>query len=214
MEISFGFFVILVLILFPGLIFRRLHFYGEFSKEFNTGQNLAGLLARSVIPGLTIVILSFILYSYFFVEVDIAMIIDKLKEINNPDIKLTETQDATQPTFNNLILNKVTPFIGFQYLIAVILGALSGRIIRITKLDTKFKILRFKNYWFYIFNGQYGGFKKLKHLKQKNKKHLFTKVDIMIDSNSGTHLYSDIVVDYELSDSKCNELSKVFLQNA
>ncbi len=60
MEISLGFFVILLLVLFPGLIFRRLYFYGEFSKEFNDGQNIGSLLAKSVVPGLIITISSFI----------------------------------------------------------------------------------------------------------------------------------------------------------
>ena len=211
MEVSLGFFVVLLLVLFPGLIYRRLYFYGEFSKEFNDGQNIVSLLAKSVVPGLVISILSFILYSYFFIKLDIAEVIDKFKDINNPDIRLTESKNTS---FNDVILDKVCPFVGFQYLLAIILGTLSGRIIRITRLDTKFKILRYKNYWFYIFNGQYGGFKKLKHLEQKNKKHLFTKADILIDSNSKTLLYSGIIVDYELNENNCCELSKVFLQNA
>lgn len=211
MEISLGFFVVLILVLFPGLIYRRLYFYGEFSKEFNDGQNIVSVLAKSVVPGFVISILSLFLYSYFFLKLDIAVIIDKFKEINNPDIKLTKLHDNS---FNDLLIDKVSPFVGFQYMIALILGSLSGRLIRITRLDTKFKILRYKNYWFYIFNGQYRGFKKLEHLGQKNKKHLFTKADILIDTNSNTLLYSGIVVDYELVESNCCELSKVFLQNA
>lgn len=211
MEVSLGFFVVLLLLLFPGLIYRRLYFYGEFSKEFNDGQNIVSLLAKSAVPGLVISILSITLYSYFFLKIDIAEVIDKFKDINNPDIKLTHPHDSS---FNELIISKVSPFVGFEYLISLILGALSGRLIRITRLDTKFKILRYKNYWFYIFNGQYGGFKKLKHLGQENKKHLFTKADILIDSSSSTLLYSGIVVDYELNENNCCELSKIFLQNA
>jgi hypothetical protein len=211
MEVSLAFLVILVFILFPGLIFRRLYFYGEFSKEFNTGQNLASLLALSTIPGIIIVILSFILYSYLFVEIDLGEIIDRLKDLNNPDFRLGHSKGSP---FNTMIFDKVIPFIGFQYVISFILGTISGRIIRISKLDTKFKILRFKNYWFYIFNGQYAGFKKLKHLTQNNQKHLFTKADILIDTSSNTHLYSGIVIDYELSNNDCCVLNKVYLQNA
>lgn len=211
MEVSLGFFASLLFVLFPGLIYRRLYFYGEFSKEFNDEKNIVTLLAKSVVPGLIITILSFVLYSYFFFKLDIAEIIDKFKDINNPDVRLT---GLNKTSFNDIILGKVCPFVGFQYLLAIILGTLLGRIIRITRLDTKFKLLRYKNYWFYIFNGQYGGFKKLKHLEQKNKKHLFTKVDVLIDSNSKTHLYSGIIVDYELNENNCCELSKIFLQNA
>ena len=54
----------------------------------------------------------------------------------------------------------------------------------------------------------------MKHLKKINKKHIFTKADILIDSNSKTHLYSGIIVDYELHENECDTLSKVMLQNA
>lgn len=211
MEVSLGFLVVLILILFPGLIYRRLYFYGEFSKEFGGGHNLAGLLAISTIPGMVMLVLSFVSYSYIFQEIDIAEIIDKFKDINNPEYRLSSNHDTK---FNELIEEKVTTFVGFQYLISSILGALSGRLIRITKLDTKFKLLRFKNYWFYIFNGQHDGFKKLKHLKPKNRKHLFTKADVLIDSSGKTLLYSGIVVDYELSEKENSSLSKIYLQNA
>lgn len=211
MDVSFGFFIIITLVLFPGLIFRRLYFYGEFSKEFNSGHNLIGLLAICSIPGIVILIFSFTLYNYLFVEIDFATIIDRFKDLNSPDFRITNSKEST---FNELIKSKVAPAIGFLYFNSFVLGSLSGRFIRITKLDTKFKLLRFKNYWFYLFNGHHSGFKKLKHLKESNKKHLFTKADILIDSNSKTHLYSGIVVDYELSENDTCNLSKVYLQNA
>ncbi len=91
---------------------------------------------------------------------------------------------------------------------------LTGRFVRITRIDARFKLLRFKNYWFYLFNGQHTSFKKMKHMRAKNKKHLFTKADILIDSNTKTHLYSGIVVDYEIDGNDCRTLSKVMLQNA
>jgi hypothetical protein len=54
----------------------------------------------------------------------------------------------------------------------------------------------------------------MKHLRRRNKKHLFTKVDILIDSNNKALLYSGIIVDYELQENQCDTLSKVMLQNA
>lgn len=211
MEVSLGFLVVLILILFPGLIYRRLYFYGEFSKEFHAGHNLVGLLAISTVPGMIMLVISFISYCFIFQEINIAEIIDRYKDINNPQFRLSNSQDIS---FNELIEKKVTTFVVFQYVISSMLGVISGRLIRITRLDTKFKLLRFKNYWFYIFNGQYDGFKKLKHLKPKNRKHLFTKADILIDSSGRTLLYSGIIVDYELSEKDNCSLSKVYLQNA
>jgi hypothetical protein len=145
------------------------------------------------------------------VKIDIGEVVDKLKDINNPNFRLTKSNDTS---INDLINNRAAPFIGFLYLVSIITGSLLGRLIRISRLDTKFKLLRFKNYWFYLLNGQHSGFKKLKHLKERNKKHIFTNADILIDSNSKTHLYSGIVVDYELQENDCHALSKIMLQNA
>jgi hypothetical protein len=211
MNISLGFFVVVVLILFPGLIFRRLFFYGEFSKEFKAGHNLITLLAISTVPGLVILVLTFVTYSYLFVAIDIGEVIDKFKDLSSPDFRLTNSEDTP---VNELLNYKAAPFLGFLYLTSVILGSLSGRLIRISHLDTKLKLLRFKNYWFYLLNGQQFEFKKLRHLKESNKRHVFTKADVLIDSNSKTHLYSGIVVDYELSDNDCTSLNKIMLQNA
>lgn len=211
MAISLGFFVILILLLFPGLIFRRLYFYGEFSKEFKAGYNLVSLLAISTIPGFIILILTFLSYDIFFTKIDLGEIIDKFKDINSPEYRFAKSK---QTPINELINSNAAPFITYLFLISIILGSLSGRLIRISRLDTKFKLLRFKNYWFYLLNGQHSDLKKLKHLKKKNKKHLFTKADVLIDSNSKTHLYSGIVVDYELNENDCNSLSKLMLKNA
>lgn len=211
MELSLGFIVVLLLIFFPGLIYRRLYYYGEFSKEFKSNFNLFSLLAVSTIPGIINLIIIYFLYDTFFENIDLGEIINTFKNINNEDYRFKKSD--TTP-IKELINSKALPFVGFLYLSSFILGAVSGRLVRLTRLDTSFKLLRFKNYWFYIFNGHHTNFKKMKHLRLANKKHLFTKADILIDSNSKTHLYSGIVVDYELSDNNCNSLNKIMLQNA
>lgn len=211
MNVSLGFLVVLFLVLFPGLIFRRLYFYGEFSKQFNSGYNLIRLIAVASIPGIIILICVYRFYNHFVTEIDLDEIIDKFKDINNPNYRLKKSNNTP---LENLLREKIAPFIGFLYLNSVILGSILGRFIRISKIDTKFKLLRFKNYWFYLFNGHHTGFKKMRHLKEKNKKHLFTKADILIDSNNKTLLYSGIVVDYELEENNSSVLSKVMLQNA
>ena len=211
MDFSLGFLVVLILILFPGLIYRRLYFYGEFSKEFKSRYNLVSLIAISSIPGLFNLICVFLFYDTFFNEIDLGEIIDKFKDLRSQNFRFKESNDTP---IKELLNTKAIPFIGFLYVTSFLVGSISGRFIRISRIDTKFKLLRFKNYWFYLFNGQHTSFKKMKHLKERNKKHVFTKADILIDSNSKTHLYSGIVVDYELFEDKCDTLSKVMLQNA
>jgi hypothetical protein len=211
MQISLGFITILLLVLFPGLLFRRLYFYGVFSKQFNSELNLVSLIAVSSIPGIINLVAVFIFYDAFITPIDLGCVMDKFKDVVSPEFRAMKS-DSTP--IKDLIKVQLTPFIAFLYLSCFILGALSGRFIRISGLDTKFKLLRFKNYWFYLFNNQYTNFKKMKHLKVKNRKHLFTKADILIDSNSKTHLYSGIIVDYELKWNDSQSLSKVILQKA
>lgn len=211
MQLSLGFLVILISILFPGLIIRRLYFYGEFSKEFKSEYNLISLLAISTIPGIINLILVFFFYDSFFTAIDLGEIIDKFKDVNNPEFRLTESD---QTPIKELINIKAAPFIGFLYISSMILGSITGRFVRISGIDSKFKLLRFNNYWFYLFNGQHTNFKKMKHLKRRNMRHVFTKADVLIDTNKQTYLYSGIVVDYELRINDSQALSKIMLQNA
>jgi len=211
MDFSLGFLVVLILIIFPGLIYRRLYFYGEFSKEFKSRYNFVSIIAIAIIPGIINLVSVFFFYDFFFNEIDLGETIDKLKDLNSENFRYKESEDTP---IKELMNTKALPFVGFLYLTSFLIGSVSGRLIRISKIDTKFKLLRFKNYWFYLFNGQHTSFKKMRHLRIRNKKHIFTKVDILIDSNSKTHLYSGIIVDYELHENECDTLSKVMLQNA
>ena len=211
MDISLGFIIVVTLILLPGLLFRRLYFYGDFSKQFNAGHSIANQIILAVIPGISIFISVFFTYHYFFTQIELELIINKLKELNNSNsLPNNESHTSLVQSF----VYKTGPFIGFLYLTSGIIGAISGRLIRITKLDRRFKLLRFKNYWFYVLNGEHFDFKKFKHLKQKKKNHLFTKADVLIEQNSETALFSGIVVDYELSNNDGVTLSKLYLHNA
>ncbi len=211
MDFSFGFLVVLILIIFPGLIYRRFYFYGEFSKEFKSRYNLAGILAVSIIPGLINLIAVFYFYDSFFEEIDIGEVIDKFKDINSNNFRFKKSSD--QP-IKDLFNSQAVPFLSLLYLTTFILGVISGRFVRKTKLDTKIKFLRFKNYWFYLLNGEHTNFKKMKSLKQKNKKFVLTVADILIDTNSNLQQYSGVVVDYELQEDKCDTLSKIILSEA
>lgn len=211
MDISWGFLAVLILILFPGVIIRRLYFYGEFSKQFSAGISFIKLLSISSVPGLINLIVVFYLFDNLISEIDLGKVIDSFKDVGNSNFKFQDSKDI--PIKESLNRN-IFPFLGFLYVSSLLVGATLGRLVRITRLDTKFKLLKFKNYWFYLFNNEHTRFKKLRHLNEPNNKHLFTIADILIDTNSKTNLYSGVIVDYELLESDCQVLSKVILQNA
>ena len=177
MQISLSFLVILFLVLFPGLIFRRLYFYGDFSKQFYSKHNLVSLIAISSVPGLIILIFVYLFYDNFFTSIDLDEIINRFKDLNSPKYRLKKSQDIS---LKDVIYNKVAPFCLFLYLTCILFGTLSGRFVRITRLDTKLKLLRFKNYWFYLFKGEHTHFKKMRHLKEKNKKFSLLKLTSLL----------------------------------
>lgn len=212
MEISLGFLVVLIFVLFPGLLFRRFYYLGPFSREFSTGKGVGGVIAISIIPGLVIAFLSMILYGFFFTELNLDLVIDGFKEINDPQFKRSSS-DGTTP-FNDLIFTKIFPFLTFEYVSSFLLGLMGGRLVRITRLDTRSALLRFKDCWFYLFSGELYGKQRTEASSTPKGKHLFTKVEILSEFNDQTYLYSGFVVDYELSEHDIGNLSKVILRNA
>lgn len=211
MDISLGFIIAFILILFPGLIIRRLFFYGEFSKQFSSGLSLIKLIAIASIPGFINLVGVFFFYDNLISHVDLESLINTYKDLNNPDHHVVL---GTSKPVSEIIKESILPFLSLIYTSSFLIGLMAGRLIRITRIDTKFKLLRFKNYWFYAFSGELTKFKKLKHLKETNKKHLFTVADILVDSDGKSSLYSGVVVDYELNESNCQLLNKVILHKA
>ncbi len=211
MDFSLGFLVALFLVVFPGLLLRRLYYYGEFSKEFKSNYSILQLVGLACIPGIALLIVFYLFYDLFFVNIDLESLIDFLKDVDNPAYKLSS---STNISLEESLRHDVLPFVLFLYLTSLLVGLISGRLVRIAKLDLRFKVLRFRNNWFYLFSGEYFGFKKSRHLIKHKKIHVFTKVDVLIDSGDERLLYSGIVVDYELDDKNCRELNTLILRNA
>lgn len=58
MEIAVNSFVLFLLFIFPGIVFRRFYYVGEFSKQFNS-NNWVNTFYISLVPGLIIQIISY-----------------------------------------------------------------------------------------------------------------------------------------------------------
>lgn len=210
MSFTFGFFIIFIFIIFPGLIIRRLFFFSEFSKQFGFSDPLLKNLSYAIIPGFVNFCLTYFLYDNYIKDLDLGLIIDLYKNIINPEF-LFSNEDSESLEMQ---LIGYSPFLGFQYGIAILIGILSGRTIRFFNLDTRFKLLRYKNYWFYLTTGQHRKLKKYKDKKSEQGEFIFSRADVLIDTTDGSKLFSGILVDYELNHSDYSELSKVVLRKA
>jgi hypothetical protein len=211
MHLSLSFLLILVFIVLPGIFSRRFYFFGDFSKEFNSKRNLLSLVASSSIPGLCIFLLVYFVYDGLFYDVDLDVLVKIYKSISSNKIEGDKSAISFKDLTNS---NRLYYFIIILYISSIAFGVICGRFVRILRIDTRFKLFRFNNYWFYYIRGQHVRFKKLKSLKQKNKKHLFTHADLLIETNSKNLLYSGFIVDYELDSLDCTKLSKVILKDS
>ncbi len=220
MILSIGFVFALLLVILPGLLFRRFYFYGEFSKQFSAGLSIAQLWAKCVIPGFAFFIFVYFLYDKLLNVIALEHFIWKFQEmgilISSTEISssIHDKSYSSEATLTQLIKEQLLPFVGYLILTSSATGWIFGRIVRIAGFDTRFKLLRFKNSWFYLFNGKNFGFNRLKQFKLNGKKILFTKADILIDCSDRPRLYSGFVVDYEVSDKDCEKLERVTLQSA
>jgi len=211
MQITLGFALIMLVVIIPGLVTRRFYYFGEFSKQFSSGLTLARTVANASIPGFINLVVFYLFYDHFIQEVDIGQIVDKFKQVNSPEFKFSTDEDTP---LKFLIRESVMPFVAFLNFQSFLVGLIFGQLVRFTRLDTKFKLLRFKNYWFYLITGEYLRFSKLKSLRSLNTKHVLSIVDVLIDTEEGTKLYSGIVIDYELNENNCSELSKIILKDS
>ncbi|MFN7300979.1 MAG: hypothetical protein ACK5U7_05830 [Bacteroidota bacterium] len=219
MNLTWGFILVFVYVLFPGLIIRRLYFYGDFSKQFGHHEPILKILIYALIPGLINACLGFWLYAQFFSGITTVQIVSTLNSIK---VFLDGKGIMDPSTFAYVQENGLKLSIQL-YILALILGGLSGPLIRNTGLDLRFKLFRYKNTWFYLFNGLHQEIKRntykksgLSTILSPNRKFVFANADILLNIKDEQKLilYSGIVVDYELDAINPQELSKVILFNA
>ncbi|MFL0149627.1 hypothetical protein V2598_14995, partial [Tenacibaculum maritimum] len=220
MNLTLGFIAFFITVVIPGILFRRFFFYGEFSKQFNTKDPVLHSIFFSIIPGIIVQLLSFIIYNLSlgfdssFLDV-FTIFRDIASDGSNG------TQEATKDFINNHI---ITFFIYslFVFTFSSFIGWALSRLIRIRKWDKKYKLFRYKNQWYYIFSGEVLNMKKFKEAHKvsfKNDKGslqstLLTYADILVsvsEQNDRKELYTGFVVDYDLKGDDISQLDKIYL---
>src|SRR5690606_7172110 len=124
-------------------------------------------------------------------EVDIWSIISLYQDATNG----TKPSAEESSKLNLLVWRGLLPFLGLLYPMSAVIGLMSGVFVRAFGLDTKLKLFKFSNHWFYLFTGDHAKLRKYKHLRQSDSVYLFTHADILIDTQSGPRLYTGFIVD-------------------
>lgn len=179
----------LLVILYPGFLFRRFYFTEEFSREYFK-QNVTDLIFSSILPGFLIHFLGYLLFIKGRTEIDVFTI----------GTLLSGTSDAEKVTHAfRTVYEKSASIIG--YFIGVsFLGMLSGfltkLVVRNLKLDRKIKLFRFQNEWHYIFSGEILDFPKVSGSADDID---CSYVDALVRTDEGTVIYSGLLTDYILT---------------
>ncbi|RUA32763.1 MAG: hypothetical protein DSY77_11390 [Bacteroidetes bacterium] len=185
--------LVLLLILLPGISFRKGYFAEEFSNQY-TIRDFFQLFINTLFPSL-IAYLIFLPIIYF--SFDYTYNIKILLGILSSNEKLLSTSI-------NSINNDISKIITFQFFInfsAFLFGHFLRNLILKNSFDATNKFFRYKNIWHYLLSAKFILFRRsLIELKENRVEDVdLTFVDALVAIDSKTILYSGILVDYELS---------------
>jgi len=211
MNFTVGFIALFLMLVLPGMIFRRMYFLGEFSKQLSTAEPIVRTITYAVIPSVVIQIICVFFYDKLVQTIDLGEVIDFYKKLGNP---LIYFKDDDSIPVKELIFGNFIWYSFVVYFFSALFGQFSYILVRRLRLDIKFKILRFKNQWAYIFSGEILTFSKFKNNQDSNNnlKHLFPYLDVLVKkSDSETILYNGYLKDYDLNCNNIQELDKIYL---
>lgn len=200
MNFAFGALLIFI-ILFPGILFRKGYTSGPYSKK-TPGKPFFDELLQSLMPALLLQLTAFLLAEWLF-AVNIRLnTLYKLLIGNYADISAAEFSLIRQSIPRFLLYNVL--LLGCSYG----LGLLARHLVTIWKLDLTVPVFRFKNEWYYILSGKYLDFPAVPG--EANQIELVF-VDVLVETKECSVLYCGVLDDFILS--KEQDLERIYLSN-
>lgn len=203
MNIALAGFIIIILLL-PGLLFRKSYLSGEFSREYIV-EDFFELLVNSLIPSFIFYVIA-IPFSYFFGYVYdfqhlLALLSSEKSLINNALINIEKNKSAI--IIFHILINI------FSYT----LGFCANKIVLKGNLDTKFNTLKFDNIWHYLLTAKFILFKRSQiQLRRDSIKDIdITYIFALVNVGNTPIIYNGALVDYELSND--GSLDLLYLKN-
>lgn len=205
MEIALGG-IVLLIVLLPGISFRKGYFSEEFSNQY-TIRDFFVLFVNTLFPSLIIYLIFLpIIYFGFGYFYDFKTLLGILSS-NETLVKSSIYQ----------IDNLKFEIIAFQIVInstSFILGYKIRDYVLDKSIDARYKFFRYKNIWHYLLTGKFILFKRsqIKLNKDKVEDIDITYIDSVVSIGGETNFYSGVLVDYELSDD--GNLELLYLKDA
>lgn len=196
-----------MLAIFPGFLFRKCYYSGEFTKQFNQSKDIDKILWNIFFSGFGI--LSTLLLVVSFKRITGLEILESLnyENINKIIIPISKNDLPAAATIENTYIDILT-IVSLIYIFSIFFGLMCHWIVRVFRLDVRFSLFRFKNYWFYYIHGG-----SILYNNKSNRKHEFTIADVLCNTGIETVLYKGIVSQYTIS-KEGNNLENLFLTEA
>lgn len=206
-QVALNTVIAVMMAIFPGFIFRKCYYSGEFTKQFNQSNEFDKLLWNIFFSGVSIG--STFLLIYFFrsltgLEVLKSLSYETINQLSDPiaNNKIPQ-KDLISKTYKDLLV-----IIGLIYFFSCFFGSMLHWLVRTLRLDVRSPLFRFKNYWYYYIHGG-----KILYNNPGNKKLAFTKADVLCEIGGETKMYSGILSQYTVN-KEDNNLEHIFLTNA
>lgn len=203
-QITITTIIIIVWLIFPGIVFKRFYYKGQFAKQF--GADLfADRLISSIFWGIIVQIITFLIYSRSFGFT--------FTGIRNKTSAVYASVLANQmPTISYSDLEYILGYLAFLIIIAFCLGSFIHFTVRYFKIDLKYPVFRFANHWNYYFRGEIVSMREFKSLNKG--RWLSTTVDVVIDDGSEKNkMISGFLTQHTIS-HKTGDLESIYLTSA
>lgn len=202
-NIALNTIVYLMVFIFPGMIFRKFYYIREYSKEFDKG-NLFERFIFTLFTSVIMLVLSYLIYT---------VLVDFLGQDHVPYISYETIRGIHEQISTNQLPNEISPdtYQNFSYLMLSIY-IMSGVFGIIWYFITKSSLFKksgcFKkiNYWEDLFKGF--NYKNI----DDSLTHVYTFVDVLIDTGEGNKLYSGKLENYYLNHDN-NQLQTIVLSS-
>lgn len=191
----------LLFLLTPGIIFRRFYFTGEFSEEYFK-STFSELLFSTIFPSVIINLFCYCCVMYWY-PLDVSTFAVLISGTDNSN----EVSEALSNVYTHKA--KIVSFLIFTTCLGGASGFFIKYRIRKQKIDRRHRMFRFANRWHYLLSGEildypdFPGRSEDVHLRY---------VDILVDTEEGSVLYSGVVKDYLLN--KEGGLDSIYLSEA
>lgn len=203
-QITISSIVFIVWLIFPGVIFKRFYYQGQFTKQFSFGL-FADRLITSIFWGCFVQLITFLLYSrslgftFTGIKGHLNRVYDQIINNRLPDLQ-----------YHHLVY--ILGYASALIFVASILGTFLHKVVRLLKIDVHFELFRFANQWHYYFKGDILSTRDFSSLPKG--KVLSTFVDALVDDGSERNkMVTGFLTQYTIS-AQTGELETIHLTRA